>query len=302
MRLGGVLSKLQSLGIDLGRSCSYTANLSRDLKIVCFPKGSAPLFLRIMDRNKGERDLRNLMVLKSRLGDCIVAPLEVFHLDDLTCGIFPYVAHRRITFKPPFRNSLVEQARDVLLAMHEGCEGMNPNCETLSLSQVAQFLSGLGLLPGVLKDYFETRFQQCVSELKQIPQHGDFTLTNLGISGRGKMMVFDWENVGLVNYPGFDLATFLLSFCFHAGSMHAITDGPEGLAKMVREDFGEVFLHRMGFCYETFKEVFPGYVALFLYLKSDFGLGIFERLCGVWKRLIQSQEWLVVVKRGERVA
>ena len=46
--------------------------------------------------------------------------------------------------------------------------------------------------------------------LPRILQHGDLAMTNIAISG-DELVFFDWEDFGLVDIVGFDLAMVLLS-------------------------------------------------------------------------------------------
>ncbi len=46
------------------------------------------------------------------------------------------------------------------------------------------------------------------------PQHGDFTINNLGVRN-GKMVVFDWENFGFFYTFGLDFTTFISSALNH---------------------------------------------------------------------------------------
>jgi hypothetical protein len=46
--------------------------------------------------------------------------------------------------------------------------------------------------------------------LSYVRQHGDLVANNVGVTARG-IVIFDWEDFGRVELPGFDIALFLAS-------------------------------------------------------------------------------------------
>lgn len=58
-----------------------------------------------------------------------------------------------------------------------------------------------------------------------IPQHGDLAINNVGKTERG-IIIFDWEDYGIIDIPGFDLCIMLCSSCdFKKDKLLAIIDG-----------------------------------------------------------------------------
>ena len=112
------------------------------------------------------------------------------------------------------------------------------------------------------------------------------------------MVVFDWEDYGLVRYPGFDLATFLISHYHHGRCLEPLVASPEILNDMLVRDFGEDFLAALGLTRERFARVFPGYLAVFLTLKRNgFGVRINDRIHGLLLSILRSASWQPVLER-----
>jgi len=291
MRIGQLLSKIRDMGIGVDKRCSIAVNMSRDLKISYFQRNSEPLFVRILERKRGEREFVNLKFLKSCLGDHIVGPTKIETTDDLACVIFPFVAYKRFPDEKLIVRNLLPQVRDVLLLMHDAGNTFNPEGRSLSPMEALDGLNSEGLLTDTFKGYFEQGFQVIVGKRKAIPQHCDFTFTNLGTAGDGTLIVFDWEDYGLVRYPAFDFATFLMSYHFHTGTIDTIINSPEELTNMIESAFGDRFLETIGFTPVEFQYVFPGYLVVFFILKKTFGSGIYERFRGIWKQMTKSEKW-----------
>jgi hypothetical protein len=295
VNIGSLLSKLQESGICINESSAIAVNVSRDLKISYFRKESAPLFLRILERCKGERDFAMLRALKSHLGDHIVEPTGIVTTDDLACGIFPFFVHEKLSYEKLIEKDLLPQVRDILLLMHACASKLRPEVRVLSPTDAIDVLLHGGLLNDAASAYFEKTFLAIVGSMAAVPQHCDFTYANLGTSTAGNVMVFDWEEFGLIQYPGFDFATFLISHYYHAKTIEEVLGSPEGLMRKIERDFGNSIFAATGFERAEFTRVFPGYLGVFLALKSNFGVKIFERLRVMWKRMLMSAEWLQVM-------
>ncbi len=97
-------------------------------------------------------------------------------------------------------------------------------------------------------------------------QHGDFVLNNLGVHD-DQIIIFDWEDYGRIQLPGFDLVTFLISL-FHFD-----------IDKLVEELYLNPTIQRCTKPYmtyldcsiEEFIEYMPLYLYAFLYIKQQFG-------------------------------
>lgn len=73
------------------------------------------------------------------------------------------------------------------------------------------------LLPDELSQKYKNimkdrEWEEFLNNMPFIPQHGDLAINNVGKTDTG-IIVFDWEDYGLINIPGFDLCVMLLSGC-----------------------------------------------------------------------------------------
>jgi hypothetical protein len=105
-----------------------------------------------------------------------------------------------------------------------------------------------------------------IASLPRILQHGDLAVTNIAIAG-GEVVFFDWEDFGLVDVIGFDLAVALLSLHdFDAVRLRERLAAPTAEAALVRRGCA-----RLNLSTNLFLELFPVYLSLFVKVKRSWG-------------------------------
>ncbi len=287
-----MLAALRREGICLDGQSGLAINVARDLKICRFPQDSAPVFLRILAQSKGERDLAHLQALKCLLGDYVNGPTKIVRTEDAVCGVFPFVEHERVSYESVLSQGLLGQVCDVLAKLHAGGSALGIEGPRLSPLEVASELREQSGPGESFRAYLEQNFLPFVERLPSVPQHGDFTYVNLVSTEGGRLIVFDWEDYGLVRYPGFDLATFLVSHYRHADWLERLVISPASLTDALERDFGQDMLPELGLTREQFALAFPGYLAVFLTLKKNgFGVRVIKRMRDLLMRILDSANW-----------
>jgi len=113
---------------------------------------------------------------------------------------------------------------------------------------------------------------QVLDDLPSIPQHGDFTVNNLGVSDKG-LVVFDWEDYGKVGLPGFDVCMLIASdLRLQPNRLRALVRGEmqcPGYATLIAKACPLI-----GLTPELFLRLVPLYLVVFLDLKRDYGQSI----------------------------
>jgi len=104
-----------------------------------------------------------------------------------------------------------------------------------------------------------------LATLPSIEQHGDFTANNLGFRHGDTPVVYDWEDYGLVDVPGFDVALLLASFAeFDAIRLEDLFLN----AKSLHHDDALELVLASGVEWDTFSYLLPAYYAIFYWLKG----------------------------------
>lgn len=118
----------------------------------------------------------------------------------------------------------------------------------------------------VLQDEFQIRQVEMLSEqllsLGCQNQHSDFVVNNLAFNG-DNLIIFDWEDYGKIQYPGFDLAIFLCSlFEFNMKELFNALKNTPAIRRIAIECFKEIGLE-----ISDVYQFMPLYLYGFLYLK-----------------------------------
>lgn len=292
MSIAKMLDKLCEAGIDLRGDAPIVAGISRDLKICHYPSLGPPVFLRILDKEKATRDFETMLFLKQFLGEKISAPSRVVDTDKLSCGIFSYIEHRKISRSELTTSKFIHQVREALLSLHQAGRQAHAGMRRPSPPDAMSTLRDRGLLSARAEEYFNGTFRRVLGQRTEIPQHGDFTCPNLGIDSADHLLVFDCEDFGLVRYAGFDAATFLLSHLYHAIGSDEEIRCPETLRHRLDDLLGPSVLENIGLSPDEFLSLFPGYLATFLALKREgYGSRINQRLLSIWTVIVGSDSW-----------
>jgi hypothetical protein len=297
MNLGRMLSKLQSTGFDIHGECAIAVGVARDLKITYFPNASDPLFIRIVERRNGQADFADLIHLKKHLLNHVSAPISVLETEDLVCGIFEFLDHKKAALRRLPEDRLLTQVSEILIGMHCAGRGYQSGKSPISIDNVITFLEGRNALPENFERYLRGPFRAIPAHSQDVSQHCDFSYANLGLRSEGSLVVFDWEDYGLVRTAGFDFATFLLSH-LHTDDRFPTLTSPFLFEQYVTQHFDADFLESLGFSKSAFTLAFPGYVSFFLTLKADYGSRINDRLRNVWNAITSSTEWRRVLEIG----
>jgi aminoglycoside phosphotransferase (APT) family kinase protein len=110
---------------------------------------------------------------------------------------------------------------------------------------------------------YRARVAPEIAALPRVYQHGDLSLNNIGVA-RGELIFFDWEDFGLVDVPGFDLAIVLLSLHgFDAVALIRQLSTPSLEQRLMQSGSG-----RLGMDVQTFLMLLPAYLSLFASMKA----------------------------------
>jgi aminoglycoside phosphotransferase (APT) family kinase protein len=110
------------------------------------------------------------------------------------------------------------------------------------------------------------RVMPYVTALPRVYQHGDLSLNNIGVAGE-ELIFFDWEDFGLVDVPGFDLAIVLLSLHqFDAVALARRLSKPSLEQRLMQSGSTRLRIEA-----RTFLFLFPAYLSLFAHMKATRG-------------------------------
>lgn len=122
----------------------------------------------------------------------------------------------------------------------------------------------------LLPKWFDIVGEHTLNSFAHVKQHGDFVVTNVGISSKN-LSVIDWEDYGKLTLPGIDVLTICASYLgMEETKIERLIyhKQPLNLSEIIN-----YYCNVYGIRYELFKELAPLYFTSFLYLKKRYGYG-----------------------------
>lgn len=114
------------------------------------------------------------------------------------------------------------------------------------------------------------KWDKLLAGLPEIAQHGDLGLSNVGKLSGGELIVFDWEDYGIVNIPGFDLMALLIEGCLY--DYRQINSLAHDIYQN-KQHFLAPFTHDLNIDQQNFIDIFMINLLIFHKLKCDLGYG-----------------------------
>jgi hypothetical protein len=137
------------------------------------------------------------------------------------------------------------------------------------IHKMVAYFNGTAISP-LLLDWFAQIGGQKLNSIGYVRQHGDFAVTNIGISS-SHLSVIDWEDHGRLILPGIDVLIVCAS-CLEMEETKIerliYQKDPYNLSEIIN-----YFCSAYGIRYEFFMELIPLYLTNFLYLKRNYGYG-----------------------------
>ncbi len=119
-----------------------------------------------------------------------------------------------------------------------------------------------------------------LEELHEMPKHGDFSINNIGLTNKKQLVIFDWEDMGKVYLPGFDLFTLIVSALnFDKIEVIKLLEGDNNYHSW--SNFVEEVCELCFIDYGIFKQLFPVYLSVFIYLKKHYSIAVREKAIGL---------------------
>lgn len=113
-----------------------------------------------------------------------------------------------------------------------------------------------------------------LEDLRPVRQHGDFVINNLALDDQDRLVVFDWEDYGVLSIPGLDLFTLEFSLHHEAALMRGRGQAchPERLLDTA------ACARAIGLTPETHAQLRLLHALGFLYIKRHYGPDVRARL------------------------
>ena len=244
----------------------FAARMSGNLGLLFYLKGGAFYLIKVGLLTRLDREYRGLTAAYGAMPRNVPEPLSLATYQSYQVLVTRGIRHKLLL---PLQSSgdvdLLEKGIEGFLATTARAfrrPGRGVSWDKLpdALLQTSKLLDWRGWEP-----YWE-RIRCHAERLAPVLQHGDFAVNNIGVS-HGALVFFDWEDFGLIDLPGFDLAVLLLSLNnFSLTQLVAKLSGSSMEADIVQG--GCVAL---GISASEFLDLFPAYASLYIQTKSRLG-------------------------------
>lgn len=205
--------KTQGL-IKPSQSCHFTMRLCGNWSALCFVDKKLRFFIKLQNFSSIAEEFQTLQFMHQALPEQVLAPIQMGKLDQKQIYVQQAQAHHALTsdvwiYEPTAR----QQVLHILT--------------TLARFQLKQLAPIDERLIYSYKAYIPKHYAAQLKKLMlpSVLQHGDLSLNNLGV-GKG-VIIFDWEDYGLSQFPLMDLTVFLMSLChFDQANWQWLQDQP----------------------------------------------------------------------------
>lgn len=245
-----------------------------------------------------ENEYRILNIAADHFNGYVVQPLQFWYEGNVNVAVYPLQSFKNIRpekfDEKEIKNQLVDLFDRFISQDQSFQEELNVSDEALIIfykqSGFSFFIS--------LKDYFSYTMQNLRNQYGKISQHGDFAINNIAIDSKGNLILFDWENFGIINYPIFDLATLLFSNALDQGMVESFSKNPGILFDIPGASLIRLVCQKQGMSTNSFQKYFPFFMMLFIYLKQELGYG--EYIVAWLKKFLDqvstSEEWIALLR------
>jgi hypothetical protein len=243
----------------------FWARMSGNLVLMVYPKGSSFYLVKIGIRTVLDREFRGLSIAHAAMPQNVPRPIGVTRQGSFQVLVTQGIPHRQLIFRrgQGMRRIFERGIINFLAASTGHFEATSSD----SAMNVREALRKAADATGWVKwrDYWD-RIAPLIAPMPRILQHGDLAMTNIAVAG-DELVIFDWEDFGLVDIVGFDLAVVLLSLHgFDTARLRKRLAAPTMEARLVSRGCA-----RLNMSPDLFLELFPVYLSAFLEIKQSGG-------------------------------
>ena len=244
----------------------FWARMSGNLILMVYPKDSPFYLVKIGIRTSLDREFRALAIAHTAMPRNVPRPLGLTTQGSFQVLVTLGIHHEQLVLRrgrDGFR--MLEDGMDALLGASLSHFQASPTDSAVNVQDALREASDAFDWTN-WRAYWD-HIRPLIAPLPRILQHGDLAVTNIAIAG-GDVVFFDWEDFGLVDVIGFDLAVALLSLNdFDAVRLRARLAAPTTPeAALVRRGCA-----RLNLSTHLFLELFPVYLSLFVKVKRSWG-------------------------------
>jgi hypothetical protein len=241
--------------------------MSGNLILMVYPRDPPSYLVKIGIRTSLDREYRGLSIAHTAMPRNVPRPLGLTIQESFPVLVTLGVRHEQFGLRRGQDGLRVfERGMDVFLSASLSNFRASPTDSAANVRDALREASDAFDWP-TWRAYWD-HIGPLIAPLPRILQHGDLAVNNIAIAD-GELVFFDWEDFGLVDLVGFDLAVALLSLHnFDTAHLRERLRAPTAEAGLVRRGCA-----RLNLSIDLFLDLFPAYLSLFVKVKRSCGYG-----------------------------
>ncbi len=282
-------------------SLPFCAKFTRNLKLYYHNDKYGGFFVKVCLNECAKREYNALKFAYDRTNNHVPEPLLLFNTNTLSAYISPLYHFLPLTYDMFFANSFSDQICEILcICLNDRIDYPLSDSEPIASEQLKSFAIKERIFDSEdhkIISYIDNSYTM-LSSIVQIPQHCDLTPYNFSIENK-KVFLCDWEDYGLICFPGFDLATLIMGLASKTGLQKKLTVYPDVLNMPTFKKITDTLRSCGELTLEQWCILFPFYILLFSYLKKQLGYSMeyFETLRKFLNIVFHADNWREVFKR-----
>jgi hypothetical protein len=303
-QLPQLLDHIQKSGLFNPYSLSFCAKFTRNLKLYYNLDKDKGFFVKVCLNIGAKREYQALKFAYSKIDSHVPEPLLFLETQSLSAYVSPLYRFKVLSYNDFFLNPFLSQVCEILCL---GLTFSNDYSHSLIRSDSIQLehLKSFAINEKIIDKennhclFYIDRCYSQLSLMNQIPQHCDVTPYNFSVE-RKTVFLCDWEDFGMVCFPGFDLATFISEIAQKAGLQIELANSPDVLNNPILRKITDNVLPSQDLKLKQWQVFFPFYILLFSYLKKKLGYSIeyFHTLCEFLNTIFHARKWQKCFKDG----
>lgn len=293
--LAPLLTQIKKTGLFDPFALPFSARFTRNLKIYYHSGSHAGFFVKACPGNGAQREYQALQFAHEKTDGHVPEPLHLSAVQQLSAYVSPLYRFAPLTARHVIAKPFVDQICSILRL------GVVPDNNSPQMDKDVITPPELELFATEQQIVDKTN-QQCMAYLNHshdllqkvgcIPQHGDATPYNFSVD-HNKIYLCDWEDFGIITFPGFDLATCIFEI---SRLLHLQTDlahSPEGVNKPELLKIIAPVLTAGVLSVKQWQALFPFYMLLFSYVKKNLGYhsDYVRKVSCFTKTMFHSEKW-----------
>jgi len=303
-QLPKLLNYINDSGLFNPYHMPFCAKFTRNLKLYYNSDKNKGFFVKVCLNNRARREYNALKFIYSKINSHVPEPLLFLETQDLTAYVSPLYQFKSLNYNNFFLNPFLNQVYEILcmgVVFRDDYPHSFVRADSVQLDQLKLFAISEKIIDkesNCCINYINHCYSQ-LSSMNQIPQHGDVTPYNFTAEGK-TVFLCDWEDFGMICFPGFDLATFILEMARKAELYEELATIPNVLNNPVLRKITDKVLPSRDLDLKQWQLFFPFYILLFLYLKKklDYSSEYCYMLFKFLNTIFNAKKWQKCFKDG----